>query len=94
MAYKQKPITFGEGTGLTDLTKTEEKGPKFHGQKEANPPMEGSGPFDPDMKDEVADNKPPRTKPPLFSDDAHDKVKKKGAPMCGCSHKGKKCGCK
>ena len=87
MAYTQPKINFGEGTGLTDLTGTKEKGPKFHGQKEANPPMEGSGPFDPDMEDEIADNKPPRTKPPLFSDDAHGKVKKKGVPC-------KKCGCK
>ena len=36
-------------------------------------------------------NTTPNTRPPLFSDDAHDKVKKKGVPCkkCGCSKCGK-----
>ena len=35
---KQKPMTFGEGTGLEDLRGTEEKGAKFNGLKAIKPP--------------------------------------------------------
>ena len=80
MAYKQKGMKFGEGAG--------EKGPKFNGLKKITPPRANAYESD-EMEDEyeTADNRPPNTRPPLFSDDAHEKTKKKvGAPY-------KKCGC-
>jgi hypothetical protein len=42
MAYKQKPMTFGEGTGLKDLTGTKDKGAKFNGLKTVKPPRVNS----------------------------------------------------
>ena len=93
MAYKQKPMGFGEGTGLKDLTGTKDKGSKFNGLKTIKPPRANS--IESEEREQEIENK--SNDPgsvPLFSDDAHDKVKKKGAPMCGCDHKGKKCSCK
>jgi len=83
MAYKQKPITFGDGTGLTEIKKNaKEKGPKFNGLKKATPPMANA--MESEDKEQEIENKTndPGTVP-LFSDDAHDKVKvkkKKGPP--------------
>jgi hypothetical protein len=106
MAYKQKPITFGEGTGNDKFLKDQneskvkstdylEKTPSIvasNAVKEDYNKGDGSNDSEEDNNKETKRiNTTPNTRPPLFSDDAHSKVKKKGVPCkkCGCNKCGK-----
>ena len=100
MAYKQKGISFGEGTGdkddkfLKDQNESKVKSTDYLTKTPVGPRAKDKK-VDPFSKKEAnIENKTndPGTVP-LFSDDAHDKVSKKSpARMCGCGKK--KCNCK
>ena len=83
MAYKQKPITFGEGTGDPKVKSTDylTKTPSIVASKGAKQDYEstdGSNDSEEDNdKETVRINTIPVTTPRLFSDNAHSKTKKK-----------------
>ena len=82
MAYKQKPMTFGEGTGDPKVKSTDYlmKTPSIVASERAKQDYEGtdgsSDSEEDDDKETARINTTPNTTPPLFSDDAHDKAKK------------------
>ena len=92
MAYKQKPIKFGEGTGsdkddkfLKEQNESKVKSTDYLTKTPVGPRAKDTkvDPFSKEEADIENKSNDPGTVP-LFSDDAHDKVKakkkKKGAP--------------
>tara|TARA_B110000858_G_scaffold16259_1_gene16402 strand:- start:131 stop:451 length:321 start_codon:yes stop_codon:yes gene_type:complete len=83
MPYKQKGMKFGEGTGDQKVKSTDylTKTPSIVASERAKQDYEGTDGSNESEEDNdketVRINTTPNTTPPLFSDDAHGKTKKK-----------------